>query len=308
MFTHGQIGLFGKLPAQGDFLRVHVADPTAQGLVRWFEEGVEGLHRANARLAGDPVRFVFRLPGASSFLVGVFATSVDRVGRNFPLAIFVPVQARDAGAQFPLVPAVYAPFFQAATAVLAEAPRLEGKQLAEKLPHLPLPGEAELRRAETFLRRAAGSDRAVPFSTRHFGDPAVGLHYYAYWTFLSACQPVRGKEPSKANVALDCPASDEVDLHVWLDLSRRLLRWSAPPPFFWRDQNDGRLLLSVGPASGALLTYLSDPTRPTNKVWPLRTEQSNAAGSAKQGLGPAQVAAIDRPDGSIDQLIELLSH
>jgi type VI secretion system protein ImpM len=239
--------------------------------------------------------------------VGVFAPSVDKVGRNFPLAVFVPVQNKEAGAQFPVLPATYRPFLDAAVALLAESPQLDGHQLAERLPSLPLPSPEDLASAETTLHQSMATERASGLSERAFGDPIAGHHYYGFWTFQSACNSVRGREPARANVAVDCPASGEVDLFAWLDLARRTLRWPAPPPFFWRDGAAGHLLLSLGAASGALLAYLSDPSWVTNKVWPLRTTQPAAVAAARRALGPAQLAAIDRTDATLENLIELLS-
>ncbi len=307
MITHGPIGVFGKLPAQGDFLRLNAADPVAQGLQLWFEEGVATLHRAGVKLSGEPVRFVYRIPSSPKLLVGVFTPSVDKVGRQFPLAIFVTAQAKEAAAQYQLLPAGYRGFLDAAAALLAEAPRLDGRQLAERLPILPLPAASQLTGSETLLRRSAVVEQARGFSERLFGELALGFHYYAYWIFQSACTPVRAKEPPKANVALDCPATQEVDVFAWLDLSRRLLRWPAPPPFFWREGPAGQVLVSVGPAMGSLFAYLSDPTRNTNKVWPLKTTVPAAVSSARQALGPAQLAAIDRAGASLEELIEMLS-
>ena len=87
------MGLFGKLPAHGDFVRR--GDPELVGrLDAWLSGQLERLaddagNDFDARLAGLPV-WCFRLGDG---LAGALAVSHDKVGRIYPL-----VAAADAGA------------------------------------------------------------------------------------------------------------------------------------------------------------------------------------------------------------------
>src|SRR5262249_59524182 len=48
-------GLVGKIPAQGDFVRINAADRTALELVRWLEEAHELLRRTGSALPAGPI-------------------------------------------------------------------------------------------------------------------------------------------------------------------------------------------------------------------------------------------------------------
>ena len=115
--------MFGKLPAQGDFVR-HNA-PLAQVAMwrNWFDPGqaeapvrapalsIVGqaphwLHLTPPSLAGqarlraaEPCHFILRtrglkFPSEGSYLIGVMAASRDRVGRRYPLVVWQSVSAR----------------------------------------------------------------------------------------------------------------------------------------------------------------------------------------------------------------------
>jgi hypothetical protein len=61
--TFSQPGLYGKIPAQADFVRLRAADDVARALVLWLEEGSEAAKRAGAPCRSEPIRFVFRPAG-----------------------------------------------------------------------------------------------------------------------------------------------------------------------------------------------------------------------------------------------------
>jgi type VI secretion system ImpM family protein len=303
MTIQGPIGLFGKIPAQADFYRQNVADPAAQALVAWLQDAVEPVYRARLDLPGAPVRFLFRVPEAPNALVGVLAAGVDKVGRSFPLCAFVPVAARDLAATYPALPAAARPFGDAAAALLAEAKGLDGAGLAARARDLPLPSARDLAAAEDASRRDAGAARVADLVARLFGDLPAGAAAYALGTFEAAVKPVRGREPSRAQVALDCPAGNDVDRWAWLDLARRALGWAVPPPFFWTDGAPGRLLVSLGGPPSGLLAHLCDPARPGSKIWPLRTAQAGAIETARRTLTPAALRALDAADASVEALV-----
>ena len=89
-----QVGLFGKLPSHGDFLRRRLSDAFVAAWDAWLQEGL-----ASSRSAlGDRWLDVYLTSPAWRFagnagscgpapIAGVMVPSVDRVGRFFPLAI-----------------------------------------------------------------------------------------------------------------------------------------------------------------------------------------------------------------------------
>ena len=79
----GTVGLFGKIPAKGDFIRLNAADPVCQAMDRWLQDGI-----AEAKKAGDsgaavvPFSFVFTLPTSKNAVIGALAPSRDSAGRS----------------------------------------------------------------------------------------------------------------------------------------------------------------------------------------------------------------------------------
>lgn len=304
---HGPIGLFGKIPAQGDFFRSNVGDPVVQALVTWMQEATEQVYRSALKLPAAPVRFLFRAPGVPTVVVGVMAASMDKVGRIFPLSVFSTVGAADLGGRYPAAPEAYAHFLSEAATLLAEAGRLEGPALIERARGLPLPSLADLEHADSRLRSEANRARAVDLERRLFGDLPPGALAYALGTFDAAVKPLRGREPGRAALALDCPAEQGVDRWAWLELARRSLGWQAPPPFFWIEGTPGRVVVSLGGAPVGLLAHLVDPARPNAKVWPLRTAQAAAIESARKGLTAAALRALALPDVTLDVLVAAMA-
>jgi len=94
------VGLYGKLPSHGDFLRRRTSDAFVAAWDAWLQQAI-----AESRAAlGDrwldlyltsPVWRFAAAPGACgpAPVVGVMAPSVDRVGRYFPLTIVADVPA-----------------------------------------------------------------------------------------------------------------------------------------------------------------------------------------------------------------------
>jgi type VI secretion system protein ImpM len=284
---------------------VNAAEPVALSLVRWLEDGNEALHRAGVRLHPEPLGFVFRLADGDRALVGAIAPGEDKVGRSFPLAAFAPASARELARDFPLVPALYRPFLDGARALLAQAPDLTAAQIAERLSLLPLPGPSDATAGEAWSREAAG-ERAAALLLRLFGEPAEGQRYYAFHTFQLACQQVRGRDPGRTNIALDCPCSHEQDAWPWLELSRRALGWPVPPPFFWRGGPAPALVISLGTPPPSMLLALSDG-RESQRIWPLKTRQRPAVSQAQKALPAAQIAAIDGQEITVGELLDSLS-
>lgn len=295
-------GLFGKIPAQGDFFRHNVGDPAVQSLVAWLQDAIEPVYRSRLALPRT-ARFLFRAPDAASVLVGALAASQDRVGRAFPLCAFGAVPAADVASRYPALPLAWRPFLDAAAELVLGAAGQDGAALAARASGLPLPGPADVEGAEAALRREAAAARGDDLARRLFGDLPAGALAYALATFGAAVKPVRGREPSRAAVALDCPAERDVDRWAWLELARRSLGWRAPPSFFWTDGEGGRIVVSLGGAPTGLLAHLCDPSRPGGKVWPLRTAQPGAIEAARRGLSPAAQRAVDGPDSTLEALV-----
>lgn len=301
--TFSAPGLYGKIPAQGDFVRVQASDPAVRAFALWLEGGSEPVRRRGWKTGPAPVRFVFHSSSAPRVLVGVLGESRDKVGREFPLAVFVSAEAPALREPFPALPVALRSFLDGADRLLQEAPRLATSDLPARLGLLPVPEAGALERGAAEARElgAAGSGQA--FLTRLFGDLGPGQSLYGLHCLRTACEPVRGQEPALARAVLDCPVREDVDRWAWLEMARRLLRWTGPPSFFWREGAQSRLLLSLGPPPPSLFGVLCEEAQTDAKVWPLTTRQQAAVEAARKALGSSVVQSLDDPNQSVADLV-----
>lgn len=104
----GRPGLFGKLPAKGDFLTRDLPAPVLQAFEGWLQQVIAGArndagpHWQGAWAAAPIWRFWIGPDVFGTACAGAMMTSRDRVGRLFPLIFILPDKGRD----FPPPPVV----------------------------------------------------------------------------------------------------------------------------------------------------------------------------------------------------------
>jgi len=80
------VGLFGKLPAHGDFVRRGLPGAVVAGLDDWLQTELSRAADPSAVIAAmPPVRFASTALLDGYHAVGVMVSSSDSVGRDFPL-------------------------------------------------------------------------------------------------------------------------------------------------------------------------------------------------------------------------------
>src|SRR5512133_3811376 len=99
------VGLYGKIPAERDFVRINAGEVQQAGMDQWFAEGIGILHTEHIRLPEEGVQFVLIAPTGDAF-VGGFRPGEDGVGRSFPLIISVRLEARKLIEALPLFSSV----------------------------------------------------------------------------------------------------------------------------------------------------------------------------------------------------------
>ena len=300
-------GLFGKMPAEGDFVRINATDPTALELIGWLQEGNDQLRRSGLDLAPVPVCFVFSSTLARNVLVGVLMPSRDHVGRAFPLAAFELLESAVAASHFPVLPLVFRGFLHQLSALLEAAPSLSTAELAGRLNQLNSPSAGEWGVAQEQRRLQLGNSASA--FTGPLRNPAnADALLYAIRTFVKACADQKAKAPVKAKVVLDCPIGAESAL-PWLELAARILNWKPQPPsFVWSEGPVARLLLSLGPLPPSTLSYLARPDPSVATFWPLTTSQEPAMAAARQALSPEKRRVLDDDQISIETLLSQLSN
>jgi type VI secretion system ImpM family protein len=307
MSEGGAVGLYGKVVSQPDFLRVGAGAFCQAGLDRWLQEGVEALRAERTVLPSSPIAFLLAPTGAPTAFLGVLATSADAAGRSFPLSFFVEISTATARETLPSLPAAYAPFVGGASALLSDAPGLDGVEIAARAQALPVGGPAV---AEP---HAWKNEPVRALAASLGGSPAAIA--YALRTLVAACER-SGQSTATATAAggltVDAPTSGAATSALWLDLARRRLGWrDAVPSLFWTNGSegaggeggsDGRLLMTLGPPSPLALAYLANPGHRSTRLWPLRTGVASAAEQALAALMPEQRRTIEDPAASLGDL------
>ena len=164
--------VYGKIPAQGDFLRANVVDPAAVEFSRWLEEAQEGMYRTGAALPALPVCFVHVVPGARTAVVGALLPSRDAVGRVFPFAAFLPVDAGQLARSYPRAPLAFSMFLGEVARLGRDAASLGAAAVLERIRQLPLPGPAEWDLADELTERLLDQPTGGLLSS--LGEPPAG--------------------------------------------------------------------------------------------------------------------------------------
>ncbi|WP_224363343.1 type VI secretion system-associated protein TagF [Hyalangium versicolor] len=298
------VALLGKAPCQGDFIRWNAADPVSAQFHKWLEEGHEAVRRANLTLPAEPICFVYTAAGGRQALVGMMAPSSDKVGRQFPLCVYVPLELGPVSGNAATLHGSHQAFFAEARKFLADAAKLSADDLMKRLEGLGPHAAGDASAADTYRRRAVAAP-ASALVGQFTGDGAPpGAQYYAFRTFMMACAAERGKEPSKPGVTLDCPFPEVTGPYPWVEMARRMLQWRGmTPALFWHMGPSPRLLVSLGPPSSTLLLHLAKREHSSMKLWPLRTKATNAIETAKQALNSKQRQALDDASSTAESVI-----
>jgi type VI secretion system protein ImpM len=298
----GQVGVYGKVPSQADFLRANAGEFSQAGLDRWFEAAMETLRNEGGRLPETPTAFLLSPTDSARSFLGVFAPSTDAVGRTFPLVVFVDVATEEVAQNLPAVPVVFRSFLDEA-ALLVALPPGSGTELVDRLQALnPGGGMRDLGRSAL---ASLGHQPVEPLVVALGGSPRALA--YALRTFASACDQAMKTGPGATSgvITVDAPAPTPVCRQLWLELASRRLRWrDGVPSLLWSEgPSGGRLLLTLGAPSLAVLSYLANPRHRAHRFWPLRTEVSAAIDQAMNALSPEQRRRVEDPRTSLGDLL-----
>jgi type VI secretion system protein ImpM len=294
------VGVYGKIPAQADFVRVNAGELSRLGLDRWFQEAHEVVHGERGRLPEEPAFFALAPAGARVVFLGALAPSQDAVGRVFPLIVFATLDAAPLADGFPLIPASYHRFFAAAAALLQGIDTVTTAELA-----------ARAQTAATALSPDRPPDVAAQLSGERvapLGLALGGLPHgaaYALRTLLIGCERSRAAPATPTSlITLDCPAPTDATRLFWLELLRRRLGWrDTLPSFIWTRQDTSRLLVTLGTPATAILAFLANPRHKSGRFWPLRTEVDAALENAFAALTPEQRTTLENPGATLSDLL-----
>ena len=292
-------GLYGKIPAERDFVRINAGDFQHAALDQWFQEGVECLRTDRTVLPNEPTHFLIVAPGGDAF-VGGFMPGEDAVGRSFPLVISVRLEARNMVDALPLLPSIFGPFYEAATTVAEAARGLTAQDLAAQVDWLKetLKQSAPALPLNELLAGSSFFELRVAIGSLNEGGG------YALHTLTTACEQASTKPPeaAKQTVVLECPTPTDGMRAFWLELIRRKLHpGAATPTVMW---TPSRLLVALGPAPAQMLAFLANPEHKSQRFWPLHTTSVAANEKAVQALSPAQSQLLGSGQASLADVLE----
>jgi len=291
------VGLYGKIPAERDFVRIGAGELQQAALDQWFQQGVECLHAERTHLPDEAVHFVLLAPSGDAF-VGGFRAGEDAVGRKFPLVIAVRLEARTLIDALPLFPSVFGPFFEAATTVAEAARGLSAHDLAAQVEWLTqtLGQQAPALPLDELLAGSSFFELRVAVGGLNDGGG------YALHTLLSACEQTQmhPAESGKQTITVECPTPTDGMRAFWLELIRRRLPQGPTPSLMW---TASRLLVALGPAPPVMLAYLANPEHKGQRLWPLRTSNTAASEKAAQALTPAQARLLASGQASLADVL-----
>jgi type VI secretion system protein ImpM len=290
--------LFGKIPAQGDFVSMGMASPTGRAFDRWAQMANDQVAEAGRELPAGPLGFCFRDEHGASLLVGVMVGSRDKVGRKFPLSLFCELKM-EGGERVAGIPGVFAPAIAELGTLAIGAERATLTDIQAGLATLPVPETATLREQ---LEADVGRLRDAPLRTvlrRIYG--ADGCRAHGTEVLIKACEQALREGPRRA-ISVDVRATSDVELLFWIACAEtRLQGGLGPLSVFW-DVPAQRALLTPGIPDSNTLNFLCSKTVHSARLWGTGTATEEAEARARDRLdpklvdllvGPASAAASD---------------
>jgi type VI secretion system protein ImpM len=290
------VGVYGKIPAQADFVRGNVGEMSRLGLDRWFQDAHEVVHSERSRLP-DSACFALAPAGSQTVVLGAMVRSEDAVGRAFPLIVFGLIPAQGVAESFPAVPQAYARFFDGAMAIVETAASATAADLSARAADLAYTLVPEPTANQHALLAHEGIGAVAPGLGGLPGGAAYGLR-----TLASGCDRAKaapGGAPTGV-ITIDAPAPSDAARLFWLEIIRRRLGWrDVVPTFMWLRQSPCRLLVTLGPPPNAIFAFLANSRHKNGRFWPLRTDVMSARESAVAGLNPEQRRVLESPQSSL---------
>jgi type VI secretion system protein ImpM len=288
------VGLFGKIPAQGDFVSMGMASPTGRAFDRWAQMANDQVAEAGRELPPGPVGFCFRDDTGASLLIGVMVASRDKVGRRFPLSLFCELK-NPGGLHVAGIPGVFAPAIAQLGALAIAAERSTLPDIQAGLATLPVPEPSTLseqlaaelaRLQDTPLRKIL---------RRIFGDEGCRAH--GTEILIRACEQALREGPRRP-ITIDVKATSDVELLFWIACAESRLQGDVGPLSVFWDVPTERALLTPGIPDSNTLNFLCSKTVHSARLWGTGMATGDAEARARDRLDPKLVALLVGSDSA----------
>jgi type VI secretion system ImpM family protein len=290
------LGLFGKIPAENDFVGVHDESWREEALDDWMQRSAAALARLGVRLpAGKPITVLLKLRSAA--FVVLVVPGMDRAGRAFPTVVFKSLASTS-----PEQCAVFAlegnPFATAAAEVFELVAQADVEGLARRLALVSGGLPDRLAAAQDQVREMLQRASSRPLLD-HLGDSAG----YAFSTLRLACQEARDGAPEPLMVR--CPSPSESARVFWIVLASRWLGDAESAFVSVDDASAPDLELCFGdPPPELIASALSPLAASSMGHWLLTTSAESARQNATSTLSPPELAALRNPGATLGELLE----
>ena len=293
-------GLYGKLPIAADFIRLNAGGFASGGFDCWLEDGMGAVLAAGGAPKHALVTFFAYSASAPNAVIGMMGPSVDKVGRNFPAALFAYLDPSLTSASAFAAEAVGSFLFEAQARVAGLAQAVAAPAVSE----IGVPtADAQLIAVADSARQLAAANLQETL-TMVFGSADRNGWVQAVCTCIAACSTSKSRFPDKASVTLELPAGEDRARDFWLALASTALAWPTGAPSWLWDSDSNRLLIALGPPTPALFVALALPGRAGARHWVVRP------GSPDAVLPPVSEplrACFDNPTATVGDLLENLS-
>ncbi len=287
------IGLYGKHPCAGDFMRLNASGPEVLQLDEWLSQAMD----AGTRILPDwdatfptisQLSFLYHNPddrGSACSLFGVMVASRDRSGRKFPLILFSYMDFGTAANCYPYLP--YDAFLQNTSSLLArfmENQSISRDQLFAEAQRLRPPDQQSLTAArQAHTQYLASTSWMAAFATM-FGIAAPMQQGKAVGTMRDTLGGL-GQGPFP-RWGIRCPLGMDPagNAGLWLAMLYQQLQNQIVPIMFWTPR---QLLLYFRKSSPKALTALISPEWQDDHLVDLST--------STKGEEHANLPGIDQP-------------
>lgn len=304
----GRVGSVGKTPWRAEYLPVPTHAASFAAFDAWLTLATEWAAQAagpswsTAFERGAMHGFVFHSPDqrADQVLCGALSPSRDSAGRQFPIAIGVPLEVAPQLLQRPeLAPFVLEGLWGEATAALAES--LTRSDASATV----VSGASDVAEAADLYDGWASS---LPLGELWaLLGPALAEPEATLRLVFETLAPFRGVEPAATSLGLRLPLGrgGGASLCFWLDVTRRFLGWKGTlPSFLWsHDGTNGVALLALGRLSKASLAELWLPTGTRDDIADLTTAVRAPQVAGFSPLSAPVSAVLAAPAAPLAQLL-----
>ena len=301
------VGLYGKHPAAGDFLRVNATSQEVGLLDEWLSSGLDRARRVLPDFEGAygglfSAAFLLCFSGdnrAGGALLGVMAPSRDEIGRQFPLIIFAHLSRALSQQGFHTAPCEG--FLDAASRLLQRRNSMTRDELLRSVEALVSPDAASQATAAETLSAHLSQTPWLAAANTMFGLSAPMQTGRALDLVRQVNGGLRADRPLP-RYGLRCPLGQQAQGNAgfWLSLLRAGVTRPLQPGLLWslaHHKAPSRLVIYPGACSSKAVPALLDPEWQDDGICDLATWDED----------PTPPATLPPPDRPLQELVDAAS-